>query len=97
MGNRFVNAGVAEQNMVTVGARLSRAGLRPWVYSIAEPSFTMPDRRWDVQDWYANIEKARNHLDWSPHIGFTEGLRRTTEWFRALPDKPRYLDRKSVV
>jgi polyisoprenyl-phosphate glycosyltransferase len=56
----------------------------------AEPAFTMPDRRWDVQDWYANIEKARNHLDWSPHIGFTEGLRRTTEWFRALPDKPRY-------
>ena len=25
----------------------------------AEPAFTMPDRRWDVQDWYANIDKAR--------------------------------------
>jgi nucleoside-diphosphate-sugar epimerase/glycosyltransferase involved in cell wall biosynthesis len=56
----------------------------------AEPSFTMPDRLWDVSDWYANIEKARNDLGWSPHTDFTEGLRKTTEWFRALPDKPRY-------
>ncbi len=32
---RFVNAGVAEQNMVSVGAGLAKSGLRPWVYSIA--------------------------------------------------------------
>ena len=32
---RFVNAGIAEQNMVSVAAGLARAGLRPWVYSIA--------------------------------------------------------------
>ena len=25
----------------------------------SEPSFTMPERSWDVQDWYANPEKAR--------------------------------------
>ncbi len=55
-----------------------------------EPSFTMPDRRWDVPDWYANIEKARGNLGWSPQTGFTEGLRKTTDWFRALPDKTRY-------
>jgi len=32
---RFINAGIAEQNMVSVAAGLARTGLRPWVYSIA--------------------------------------------------------------
>ncbi len=32
---RFINAGIAEQNMVSVAAGLAHAGLRPWVYSIA--------------------------------------------------------------
>lgn len=35
MGPRFINAGVAEQNMVSVAAGLAATGLRPWVYSIA--------------------------------------------------------------
>jgi transketolase len=35
MGERFINAGVAEQNMVSVAAGLAKEGLRPWVYSIA--------------------------------------------------------------
>ena len=34
-GERFINAGVAEQNMVTVAAGMARLGFRPWVYSIA--------------------------------------------------------------
>lgn len=33
--DRFINAGIAEQNMVSVAAGLARAGIRPWVYSIA--------------------------------------------------------------
>lgn len=35
LGSRFLNAGVAEQNMIGVAAGLARSGLRPWVYSIA--------------------------------------------------------------
>jgi len=35
MGERFINAGIAEQNMVSVAAGLAKEGLRPWVYSIA--------------------------------------------------------------
>jgi transketolase len=35
MGRRFLNAGIAEQNMVAIAAGLARSGLRPWVYSIA--------------------------------------------------------------
>ena len=38
--------------------------------SPTEPSFTMPDRRWDVQDWYANIDKARERLGWEPRTSF---------------------------
>ena len=42
LGPRFINAGVAEQNMVGVAAGLARAGLRPWVYSIAPFVYTRP-------------------------------------------------------
>jgi transketolase len=42
LGERFVNAGVAEQNMASVGAALARAGLRPWVYSIAPFAYARP-------------------------------------------------------
>jgi len=34
-GERYVNAGVAEQNAVSLAAGLARAGHLPWVYSIA--------------------------------------------------------------
>ncbi|MGD0036256.1 MAG: transketolase C-terminal domain-containing protein [Bacteroidota bacterium] len=33
--NRFINAGVAEQNMISVAAGLAHEGFIPWVYSIA--------------------------------------------------------------
>ena len=42
LGDRFINAGVAEQNMVSVAAGLARAGLRPWVYSIAPFVYARP-------------------------------------------------------
>ncbi len=35
MGKRFINAGVAEHNMVTAAAGMAYAGLKPWIYSIA--------------------------------------------------------------
>jgi len=35
MGERFINAGVAEQNMVGISAGLAKQGFRPFVYSIA--------------------------------------------------------------
>ncbi|MFH1616613.1 MAG: transketolase [Planctomycetota bacterium] len=42
LGERFINAGVAEQNMVSVAAGLARAGLRPWLYSIAPFIYARP-------------------------------------------------------
>jgi transketolase len=41
-GSRFINAGVAEQNMVSVAAGLAWTGLKPWVYSIAPFVYARP-------------------------------------------------------
>ncbi len=35
LGSRFINCGIAEQNMVSVAAGLAQQGFKPWVYSIA--------------------------------------------------------------
>src|SRR5207253_5753525 len=53
--------------------------------------FTMPSRDWDMPDWYADISKVRNRFGWSPRVPLEEGLARMAEWYRDLPDKPRYL------
>jgi transketolase len=42
LGPRFLNAGVAEQNMIGVAAGLARSGLRPWAYSIAPFLYARP-------------------------------------------------------
>lgn len=35
LGPRFINAGISEQNMISVAAGLAKQGLEAWVYSIA--------------------------------------------------------------
>jgi transketolase len=42
MGDRFLNCGVAEQNMVGISAGLAKSGLRPWTYSIAPFIYARP-------------------------------------------------------
>jgi len=42
LGRRFINAGVAEQNMIGVASGLARAGWRPWAYSIAPFIYARP-------------------------------------------------------
>lgn len=42
LGERFINAGVAEQNMVSAAAGMAKVGLRPWVYSIAPFVYARP-------------------------------------------------------
>ena len=39
---RFVNAGVSEQNMISVAAGMAKQGLEPWVYSIAPFCYARP-------------------------------------------------------
>jgi transketolase len=42
MGERFINAGVAEQNMISVSAAMARQGLQVWAYSIAPFCYARP-------------------------------------------------------
>ena len=42
LSSRFINAGVAEQNMVSVAAGLSIQGMEVWVYSIAPFCYARP-------------------------------------------------------
>ncbi|MBI3481185.1 MAG: transketolase [Nitrosomonadales bacterium] len=42
LGARFINAGVAEQNMISVAAGLARQNLEVWVYSIAPFCYARP-------------------------------------------------------
>jgi len=42
LGARFINAGVAEQNMVSVAAGLARQSMEVWVYSIAPFCYARP-------------------------------------------------------
>jgi len=42
LGSRFINAGVAEQNMVSAAAGLARQSMEVWVYSIAPFCYARP-------------------------------------------------------
>jgi transketolase len=42
LGHRFINAGVAEQNMISVAAAMAREQLETWVYSIAPFVYARP-------------------------------------------------------
>ena len=57
----------------------------------AAPTFSMPSRDWDVEDWYANISKARSRIGWRPRTSFRDGLAKTAEWLKALPDRRQYV------
>jgi dolichol-phosphate mannosyltransferase len=67
------------------------AGTAKELFGIARhPTFSMPERRWDVQDWFADPRKALDQLGWRANTSFRDGLRATAEWYQAIPDKAAY-------
>jgi dolichol-phosphate mannosyltransferase len=67
------------------------ANLARDVFGIAaEPRFTMPSRDWDVEDWRADVSKAKALLNWEAKTSLREGLSKTAEWYRGVEDKERY-------
>ena len=56
-----------------------------------DPVFTMPNREWDLTDWFSDISKVRERFGWAPRVDLEEGLERTAAWYRSLPDKTAYL------
>ncbi|NUQ63692.1 MAG: NAD-dependent epimerase/dehydratase family protein [Pirellulales bacterium] len=55
-----------------------------------EPVFSMPNRAWDVAEWYADNRKTVRELGWHPQTDIEEGLRRTAAWYDRIEDKERY-------
>jgi nucleoside-diphosphate-sugar epimerase/glycosyltransferase involved in cell wall biosynthesis len=51
------------------------------------PEFeTMPPRKWDLVDWYANPVKAQNEFGWSAKITLAQGLELMRPWVASLSD-----------
>ena len=56
-----------------------------------EPVYgSMPDRRWDVLEWFADASRAKERLGWRAKTEFGEGLKLTAQWYRGLKDRERY-------
>ena len=48
---------------------------------IEKPAFSgMPNRNWDVADWYSNSNKAKKLLDWEAKIDLKQGIKMVHEW-----------------
>jgi nucleoside-diphosphate-sugar epimerase/glycosyltransferase involved in cell wall biosynthesis len=46
-----------------------------------EPTWgSMPDRKWDLKEWYGNPSKAKELLHWEAVTPLIQGLKFTTEW-----------------
>ena len=56
----------------------------------SEPRFTMANRQWDVADWYACPDRARDSLNWTASVSLEDGLQRTAAWMRTLSNLTAY-------
>ncbi|MDX6629540.1 MAG: polyisoprenyl-phosphate glycosyltransferase [Gaiellales bacterium] len=84
-GDSF-NVGTGRQTTIGELAEVARE-----LYGIEAPaSFTMPPRRWDIGDWYANSARAQKVLGWEARTPLEDGLERMTSWYRALASPERY-------
>ncbi len=48
-----------------------------------EPTWgKMPNRKWDLKEWYGNADKAKELLGWENETSLKDGLLQTIEWQR---------------
>lgn len=85
-GDSF-NIGSGKKTTIAEIARLTGK-----IFSLSgEPVFaTMPDRAWDVSEWYANVEKTAKCLGWFTKTDLEKGLLASLEWYSSLEDKDKY-------
>jgi dolichol-phosphate mannosyltransferase len=50
-----------------------------------------PKRKWDVENWYANIDKVSKELDWRPAFDVKAGLIKMRDWYLTA-DNIKYLN-----
>jgi nucleoside-diphosphate-sugar epimerase/glycosyltransferase involved in cell wall biosynthesis len=47
----------------------------------SDPSWgNMPNRKWDLKEWYGNIERTKNILGWENETSLKDGLIKTRDW-----------------
>jgi nucleoside-diphosphate-sugar epimerase len=50
-----------------------------------QPQFaTMPNRDWDLRDWYSNSEKINKDFNWKYKTGLAQGLKKTYKWQKEI-------------
>lgn len=49
---------------------------------LSEPIFdSMPPRRWDLQNWFGQINLAKEKLNWQPDTDLKQGLKKIRNWW----------------
>jgi dolichol-phosphate mannosyltransferase len=57
----------------------------------AEPTFgSMPNRKWDLSNWYGDPTLARAQLGWTFRTSLQEGLKLSTAWEQAAAEHVRF-------
>ena len=57
----------------------------------AEPVFgSMPNRKWDLSNWYGDPRLARDQLGWASRISLTDGLALTSAWEESAAPRVRF-------
>jgi dolichol-phosphate mannosyltransferase len=51
----------------------------------------IPKRKWDMEDWNANIDKVSHELDWKPTFDVRAGLTKMRDWY-LTEDNVKYLN-----
>ncbi|MDD2772913.1 MAG: NAD-dependent epimerase/dehydratase family protein [Elusimicrobiales bacterium] len=66
------------------------AGISKEMFGIKEePHFgSMPNRKWDVCDWYGDNKLAKELLGWAPKTAFRDGLLLTARWIKLARSRP---------
>jgi dolichol-phosphate mannosyltransferase len=82
------NIGTGQKTTIADAAQIAGE-----LFNVPEkPKFhAMPNRTWDVEDWYANPNKAKSELGWVSKVTFREGFQKTVDWYVSLGDKEKYL------
>lgn len=81
------NIGSGRKTSIAEVAETSRE-----LFRIADPPLfgSMPNRGWDLSEWFSDPTRAYERLRWRARTPFSEGLARTAEWYRSLEDKEKY-------
>jgi len=46
-----------------------------------EPNYSsMPNRTWDLTDWYGNVNLIKKELKWGPEVSLEEGIDKSFQW-----------------